>query len=258
MNVAWSDGDTWNSLNNGISTNDTEARSASTFSANPEIENVPVIFDVTADVEAWKSGTTNNGWVIIPDSTNGTDGWLFASSESASSPNARPTLEISYILPNTPFGYWAEDMNLTGAAAAPLADPDSDGVINLLEFAFRTNPGRSDAPLIGGTGTAGLPIARLVNGPGGPRLELEYVRRKTAIDSGLTYVAEFASEPGQWQPASATPTVTSLDANWERVIVQDTAGLGAPQRFGHVRVTSLTGAAGLGATDARAARRRPR
>jgi len=150
-------------------------------------------------------------------------------------------LEIAYLTPNTPFGYWAEDMNLSGAGAMPLADIDFDGIVNLLEFAFRTDPRAIDAPLIAGTGTAGLPIVRLVNGPGGSRLEIEYVRRKSTSGSGLTYIPEFASEAGRWELATAAPTITSLDANWERVIIQDAAGIGAPNRFAHVRVISATG-----------------
>jgi len=68
------------------------------------------------------------------------------------------------------------------------------------------------------------------------------VRRKLTSSSGLTYFPEFASEAGQWEQATAAPTITSLDANWERVIVQDAAGIGASKRFAHVRVTSEPGA----------------
>ena len=238
MNIAWNDTDTWNTLHGGISTDDTDARSVITFSALPRVANIPVIFDVTADIEAWKGGAANHGWALMPDSSTGTDNWNFKSSEAVPDLTTRPTLEIAYVTPNSPFGYWAEDMNLSGAGAAPLADIDFDGIVNLLEFAFRTDPRAIDAPLIAGTGTAGLPIVRVVNGPGGSRLEIEYVRRKGTSGSGLTYIPEFASEAGRWELATAAPTITSLDANWERVIVQDVAGIGAPNRFAHVRVIS--------------------
>ncbi len=237
MNVTWSDADTWNSLTNGIATDGTDALSAVTFSLYPAVLDVPLVFDVTADVTTWKSGTANYGWVVASDTSGGTDGWIFKSSETTSDPTIRPTLEIAYLLPNTPFGYWTEDMALAGASADPLADPERDGVVNVLEYAFRGDPLAPDAPLAPVSGVAGLPIVRRVNGVGGPRLELEFIRRKAASGSGITYTAEFADSVGAWVPAAAPATIVSLDANWERVIVQDTAGIGSPMRFGHVRVT---------------------
>ena len=237
MNINWSDADTWNGLTAGIATDDTDARSAVTFSLYPEVINIPVILDVTSDIDAWKSGTFNYGWVIASDTAGATDGWIFKSSETASDVTLRPTLEIAYVLPNTAFGYWAEDMTISGANADPLADPDRDGIVNVLEYAFRNDPLAQDAPLVAGSGVAGLPIVRRVAGVGGPRLELEYIRRKAASGSGLTYIAEFGDVPGAWQTAAGVPAVTSLDVNWERVIVQDTAGIGLAQRFGRVRVT---------------------
>ena len=237
MNINWSDADTWNGLTAGIATDDTDARSAVTFSLYPEVINIPVIFDVTSDIDAWKSGTLNYGWVIASDTAGATDGWTFKSSETTSNVTLRPVLEIAYVLPNTAFGYWAEDMAISGANADPLADPDRDGIVNVLEYAFRNDPLAQDAPLVAGSSVAGLPIVRRVAGVGGPRLELEYIRRKAASGSGLTYIAEFGDVPGAWQTAAGVPAVTSLDVNWERVIVQDTAGIGLAQRFGRVRVT---------------------
>ncbi len=237
MNISWTDADTWNGLTNGIALDGTDALAAVTFSLYPATLDIPLVFDVTADVAAWKSGTANNGWVVASDIAGATDGWVFKSSETASDPTIRPTLEIAYLLPNTAFGYWTEDMALAGASADPLADPERDGIINVLEYAFRNDPLAPDPPLIAGSGVEGLPIVRRVNGVGGPRLEMEYVRRKAASGAGITYTAEFGNPVGAWVPVGVPATVVSLDANWERVIVQDTAGIGLPERFGHVRVT---------------------
>ncbi len=45
------------------------------------------------------------------------------------------------------FAAWAAVFGLTGADAAPAADPDNDGLANLLEFAFKANPLLADAEL---------------------------------------------------------------------------------------------------------------
>ena len=237
MNISWTDADTWNGLTNGIALDGTDALAAVTFSLYPATLDIPLVFDVTSDVTAWKSGTANFGWVVASDISGATDGWIFKSSETTSNLTIRPTLEIAYLLPNTPFGYWTEDMTLAGASADPLADPERDGVVNVLEYAFRGNPLAPDAPLAPASGTAGLPIVRRVNGVGGARLEFEFIRRKAASGAGITYTAEFGNPLGTWLPGTATPAILSLDANWERVTVQDAAGIGLPERFGRVRVT---------------------
>ena len=118
-------------------------------------------------------------------------------------------------------------------------DIDKDGANNLAEWAFNLNPTRPDiAALTPGTGTAGLPVARLTGSAGNLRLTIEFIRRKNA---GLTYTVQFANAPAGagFQPAVNAPTVTPIDANWERVIVEDSVTPGAQAiRFGRVRVTA--------------------
>ena len=88
-----------------------------------------------------------------------------------------------------------------------------------------------------GTGTAGLPVARLTGSPGNQRLTIEFVRRKNA---SLTYTVQFANSPAGASFLSAVnaPTVTPIDANWERVIVEDNLTTGDQAiRFGRVLVS---------------------
>ena len=62
------------------------------------------------------------------------------------------------------------------------------------------------------------------------------MRRKNA---GLTYT-ECANAPGaaNWQAAVNAPVVAPIDANWERVVVEDVATVGAnTTRFGRVLVS---------------------
>lgn len=102
MLVDWNDTATWDSLVGGVATDDVESAATESFSLVPEVDGAPSIFDVTADVELFRTGTTNRGWLIRP-STSGTgNGWSMASSEWTSNVLERPTLEITYTAPTPP------------------------------------------------------------------------------------------------------------------------------------------------------------
>ena len=103
MLVPWSATSTWSSLGNGIQTNNIEARSAYDAFVGSEALTplVPIAnrlsIDVTADLQAWSGGEINRGWAFVP-WANGTDGWAFAPSESASR-DTRPNLVIRWMPP---------------------------------------------------------------------------------------------------------------------------------------------------------------
>jgi hypothetical protein len=84
-------------------------------------------------------------------------------------------------------------------------------------------------------GTSGLPSIQLV-GTGASRvLRFEFLRR---IGSGLTYQAQATDNISAWQPTTASPIVTAIDATWERVIVEEPAPDPALSRlYGRVKVT---------------------
>ncbi|MEI6608068.1 MAG: hypothetical protein WCP35_22420, partial [Verrucomicrobiota bacterium] len=86
------------------------------------------------------------------------------------------------------------------------------------------------------TGTSGLPLIRRTGQP--PVFSIQYVRRKASANSGLTYTPQFASTlNGTWSAATGTETVQSIDAEWERVTIPDTAS-SQTKRFGRVMVTA--------------------
>ena len=124
-------------------------------------------------------------------------------------------------------------------AYGPAQDNDQDGANNLMEWAFNLNPTRPDsAALTPGTGIAGLPVARLTGSAGNQRMTIEFIRRKNAA---LTYTVQFANSPAgaSFQSTVNAPTVAPIDANWERVIVEDSVTTGDQAiRFGRVRVTA--------------------
>ena len=121
-----------------------------------------------------------------------------------------------------------------------VADPDHDGVASLIEYAFNLDPKVAGPPvyLVAGAGsTAGLPAVNLIDdGSGQRRLRIEYLRR---VAAGLTYTPEFAGglAPEDWAPATGPITVTPINADWERCVVEDSQGTAdAACRFGRVAV----------------------
>lgn len=144
--------------------------------------------------------------------------------------------------------YYTPDEIADPAVSAPGADPDQDGVSNLLEFAFNLDPTFPEpVVLTPASGVRGLPSIRLENAGGSQRLTVEYVRRTAASGSGVTYAAQFAGDlaAGDWATNTAE-TVTAINARWERVKVADPVAAGAaPARFARVQVTpDAQGAAG--------------
>jgi hypothetical protein len=126
---------------------------------------------------------------------------------------------------------WAEGVGLIGERTGPQDIYYADGVENLLKYAFNMSTAGPDASLLTAGGSSGLPMVTFV--PGATRkLRLEYVRRK---NSGLIYSPEHAIRLDDFQPMTATPTVTSIDASWERVVIeQPTSGDAA---FARVKVS---------------------
>jgi hypothetical protein len=132
---------------------------------------------------------------------------------------------------SSPFDTWAAVLPLGQRGATQT--PQNDGVTNLEKFAFNLEPLAPDVRrlTVGANGTAGLPGGAYTGGV----LRLEFLRRKASTNPGITYTAQFGSDLGGWTDIPAgTPAGTSIDATWERVIVDDpTGGL---TRFGRVKV----------------------
>jgi hypothetical protein len=129
MLAAWTEASTWNSLVGGVSTNDVEAQSAADAAvADPNSMGSEVVADLAATVQAWASGATNYGWVIISNQNND---WGFRSSENGTAA-LRPLLTVDY---TPPVGF-----SLDGRV---FEDADFPGV------ASAWDGGAADAPLAG-------------------------------------------------------------------------------------------------------------
>jgi alpha-tubulin suppressor-like RCC1 family protein len=120
-------------------------------------------------------------------------------------------------------------------------DKDKDGVPGMLEMAFNLDPNVAGPPkylIPGAQSNAGLPaISMVAAGADRFRLRIEYLRR---IGNGWTYTPQFAGalDPAAWAAAANPVTVTPVNAEWERCVVEDTLTTAqAARRFGRVAVT---------------------
>ena len=130
----------------------------------------------------------------------------------------------------------AASSTLTGPAALPAAIPFGDGVENLLKYAFNMNLAGPDArSMTAGTGTAGLPAFALVGTGAATEIRMEFLRRK---GSGLIYTAKHSTDLTAFAPMTGTTTVTSINDQWERVLVQEPCNPATtPRSFGIVEVS---------------------
>ncbi|QJE95482.1 InlB B-repeat-containing protein [Luteolibacter luteus] len=121
--------------------------------------------------------------------------------------------------------------------SGPDADPDGDGLINLLECAFNLQPMNAAQPVLEpGTGISGLPSVTATGSGAERKLRLEFIRRKGIF----TYIPEVSGSLNgvDWAVVTGTPVVTPIDSELERVVVEDSTGSGSAKRFGRVRVES--------------------
>jgi hypothetical protein len=132
----------------------------------------------------------------------------------------------------TPFSAWQLAEFGTNASnpaiSGDLADPDGDGIVNLLEYALNLNPNVA--------GVAGLPTARA--DPACGCLTLTYIEAISATD--IVYTAEAASDPGgPWSTNGINQTVLGSDGVTQTNKASDAGNPIATsgKRFMHLRVT---------------------
>ena len=97
------------------------------------------------------------------------------------------------------------------------ADPEGDGILNIVEFAFGLDPTQNDVVPF-------TPLETNVD-PGDPsQRELRFVR-PTGLQ-GVNYVMEQADSLGNWSAMSGPPQVTDIGNGQEEVVYQDNEPLG--------------------------------
>jgi hypothetical protein len=133
---------------------------------------------------------------------------------------------------DTPFNDWrltefGTNAN-NSAISGDLADPEGDGIVNLLKYALDLNPNVASVQ--------GLPTSRI--DPACDCLTLTYTEVLSAID--LTYSAEAASDPrGPWSTNGIISTVITSNGVTQTIKASDAGNpiSTASERFMHLRVT---------------------
>ncbi|WP_217494445.1 putative Ig domain-containing protein [Nibricoccus aquaticus] len=146
------------------------------------------------------------------------------------------TLEVK-----SAYAAWAQDKQIGDINSVSSADPDGDGMGNLLEYAFDLSPSSPD--------TVAVTQVTVANVSGTKRMEISFIRPANRPD--LVYTVEVSANMQTWTAGhaygtsvsngSGLPTQemerTSLGAAGERIRVRDIGGVG--QRFIRVKVNSL-------------------
>ena len=128
------------------------------------------------------------------------------------------------------------------------ADFDGDGIANLIEFAFGTNPAVPAAGPLRYAGTfagggaiiaTGQPIVRIENGND---IRALFVRRSDYVAAGLTYAVRFSADLSTWSPSAVVPVILADDGTNQIVSVPFPALIvGGETRFFRVNVSRASG-----------------
>ncbi len=109
---------------------------------------------------------------------------------------------------------WAEGLGLTDEEAAPLADPDADGLVNLLEYAFGGSPRVADSPSL-------YTVTPSLDPSGHTMITVAYRQREGGVGTpgidytadGLRYTVEASTDLQTWRPY---PEIAGIAAHVDR------------------------------------------
>jgi len=111
----------------------------------------------------------------------------------------------------------------SGLQTAAGADADSDGLTNLQEFAFGTDPSHSSGGAVRWTGStllaAGLPVPYASGNAGSFTFRAVYSRRKDFAAARLSYTVEFSGDLSTWKASTSKPSVLADDGEIQVVSV---------------------------------------
>lgn len=192
-------------------------------------------------------GTPTHGTATITGTTqvhyvptinySGSDRVTYTISDGAAHVTGTVNFTVNNIIPE-PMLDWRQVHGLPADRSLDLATPAGDGVSNLLKYALNMAPQAGDLlkpayPMLTG-GTSGLPR---IDHTGTNSVSFTFVRRNDANNPGVLYTALQSQDFVTWTPCAETPSVTAIDAIWERATyTQNVTGLA--KRFLKLSVTA--------------------
>ena len=155
---------------------------------------------LATDVQGWvTTPSTNNGWILIGDETGNTNAKRIYTRE-ATTTSLRPKLTVNYSAAPalTRRENWLQQYFSTGQYVGDTADPEGDGIPNLIEYAY------GFSPLVTNSSTSGLDVGAAESGAN-TVVTITFRRDPRAVD--LTYALETSSDLLNW---STPPIVQSV------------------------------------------------
>lgn len=146
---------------------------------------------------------------------------------------------------NTGLQTFHTSYNLAENGSQDMLTPANDGVKNLQKYAFNmigTGTGQASTlstpnrQTLTANGSAGLPLMKK---DGSGRLTITFIRRKSAMNPGITYQVEYSNDlsSGTWAiNSSANEEVTPIDVDFERITSIDSVV--QKNRFARVTVST--------------------
>lgn len=110
-----------------------------------------------------------------------------------------------------------------GTFGGAASNPDSDGLDNLQEFAFGTDPTLASGDSVRWSGSTleatGLPVPYAFKSSSGFAFRAVFSRRRDFAAFGLSYTVEFSADLFTWRASTATPSVLADDGQFQVVSV---------------------------------------